>query len=56
MLKEDWFAAAEDEIHPRWYRKGETLTGELLARAEALGLTEVADATNKPRRGRRVAA
>ena len=37
MLKEDWFAAAEDEIHPRMYLAGSVLTGELLERARSLG-------------------
>lgn len=49
MLKEDWFAAAEDEIHPRWYRAGETLTGELLDRARSLGLIEEERPAKKPR-------
>lgn len=40
MLKRDWFAAPENEIHPRTYPAGTVLTGELLARARALGLVD----------------
>lgn len=38
MLKNDWLAAAEDEIYPRLYPAGTVLTGELLERARGLGL------------------
>lgn len=41
MLRADWFAAANDEIHPRHYPAGTVLTGELLERATALGLIDV---------------
>lgn len=40
MLKQDWFAAADDEIHPRLIPAGTVLTGSLLARARSLGLVE----------------
>ena len=40
MLKQDWLAAAEDEIHPRLYKAGTMLTGELLERARGLGIVE----------------
>lgn len=41
MLKQDWFAVPEGELHPKMYLAGTVLTGELLERAEKLGLVEV---------------
>lgn len=46
MLNRDWFAAANDEIHPRIYPAGTVLTGELLERATALGLVDAVKAEN----------
>lgn len=46
-LKTDWFAASEQDLHPQLYPAGTELTGDLLDRAEALGL--VADEDHKPK-------
>ncbi|MEH7827112.1 hypothetical protein [Gemmobacter denitrificans] len=40
MLKQDWFAVPEGEIHPKMFTAGTVLSGELLERAKALGLIE----------------
>lgn len=38
ILKKDWLAVAVGEIYPVLHDAGSTLTGELLDRAEGLGL------------------
>lgn len=40
MLKQDWLAVKEGDVYPTQFDKGAILTGELLARATALGLLE----------------
>lgn len=48
-LKADWFAATEEDLHPKLYLAGTELTGELAARADALGLLEAVEDDPKPR-------
>lgn len=40
MLKQNWFAVPDGEIYPVMYLAGTMLSGELLARARAMGLIE----------------
>lgn len=55
ILKQDWLAVPEGEIYPVQFRAGDTLTGELLDRAEALGIVErkALAAAPETKRGRR---
>lgn len=41
MLKQDWFAVPDGQIYPVMFPKGTILTGEMLRRADELGLIEV---------------
>ena len=40
MLKKDWLAVPAGQIYPVQFKAGDVLSGELLDRAQALGLIE----------------
>ena len=49
-LTDDLFAVPDGELHPRWFRAGDDVTGSVAAAAEAQGKLEAEQPKQAPRR------